>query len=62
MRLALERSGLKQIAARVLQDPKVALDLVDYQRVTRAGVVVEETPGRLRLRNRLYEIAIAGRL
>jgi hypothetical protein len=25
MRLALERSGLKQIAARVLQDPKVVL-------------------------------------
>lgn len=57
----IERSGLLPIAVRVAQDPCAALDVVAYQRVTRAGVVVEEAPGRLRLRNRLYELAVAGR-
>jgi hypothetical protein len=61
IRLSLERNGLLPIAARVAGDPGAALDPHDYQRITRAGVVVEEGPGRLRLRNRLYAIAVAGR-
>ena len=61
MRRWLTERGLMAIAARVAADPGIALDPTEYQRATRAGVVLEESHGRLRLRNRLYEIAVTGR-
>jgi serine/threonine protein kinase len=61
MRRWLTLRGLMGIAARVAEDSGVALDPTEYERATRAGVVLEEAQGRLRLRNRLYEIAVVGR-
>src|SRR5262249_2089424 len=56
---ALRRSRRAALAARVARDPKGRLEPEEHRRLAQAGVIVEEADGSLRLRNRLYEIAVA---
>lgn len=51
------KSDILAVAARIARDPGCAVDADEIHRLTHAGVVVEDAPGRRRLRHGLFALA-----
>jgi hypothetical protein len=61
IRAWFSKCDLLAVAARIARDPACAVDADEIDRLTHAGVIVEDAPGIRRLRHGLFALAALGR-